>query len=163
MATPESKSEVIYQSGTNEALGAGWDVMQVVYRNNDDGQMRTRNSFVIARDLGGKIIRKTDILLDRWEVVNDEETLRSFEHCFDERDRLRIEKPESVQYVGAAENPCKCGHAFATHTKHVHGANEMRVDEALLPEKRYDIFSDKPGGESGCTECPCRQWVPASY
>jgi hypothetical protein len=40
MATPERKSEVIYRSGTNEGLGAGWDVMQVVYRHDDDGQVR---------------------------------------------------------------------------------------------------------------------------
>lgn len=94
MATPERKSEVIYRSGTNDGLGAGWDVMQVIYRHDDDGQVRIRNSFVIARDPSGKIIRKTDILLDRWEVVDDEDMLRSFQRCFDERDRLMIEKPE---------------------------------------------------------------------
>ncbi len=39
----------------------------------------------------------------------------------------------------------------------------MRVDDALLGRKRGDIFSDKPVGESGCTECSCRQWIPANY
>jgi hypothetical protein len=52
MPTPELKTTVTYRSGTSEALGAGWDVMQVVYRREDD----ERNAFVIARDAGGKII-----------------------------------------------------------------------------------------------------------
>jgi len=90
--TTETKSEVIYLSGENEALGAGWDVMQVVFKREDGGNMRIANSAMIARDASGKIIRKTDILLDRWEVVNDEELLREFERCFDERDRLAAEK-----------------------------------------------------------------------
>src|SRR5258708_2677915 len=90
--TQEPKTDLIYRSGTNEALGAGWDVMQVVYRREDSGHMRIADSFVIARDAGGKIIRKTDILLDRWEVVSDEETLRAYQHQFDERDRLAGEE-----------------------------------------------------------------------
>lgn len=91
MAAPEPKSEVIYRSGTNEALGAGWDVLQVVYRREDSGTMRIANSFVIARDAAGKIIRKTDVILDRWEVVNDEKELAGYRHCFAERDRLAAE------------------------------------------------------------------------
>lgn len=90
--TTEPKTDVIYRSGTNQALGAGWDAMQVVYRREDSGHMRIANSFVIARDGSGKIIRKTDIILDRWEVVNDDEMLRGFHHCFDERDRLAAER-----------------------------------------------------------------------
>jgi hypothetical protein len=40
----------------------------------------------------------------------------------------------------------------------------MSVDDALLGKSRgHDIFSDKPVGESGCTECACRQWIPAKY
>ena len=90
--TTETKSEVIYLSGESEALGAGWDVMQVVFKREDGGNMRVANSAMIARDASGKIIRKTDILLDRWEVVSDEELLREFERRFDERDRLAAEK-----------------------------------------------------------------------
>ena len=64
----ESRTDVIYRSGASEGL-PGWDVMQVVYRQQDGGHMRIANSFVVARDASGKIIRKTDILLDRWEVA----------------------------------------------------------------------------------------------
>ena len=94
MQTPERQSPtiVIYRSGTSEALGAGWDVMQVVYRHEDRGVMHTANSVVIARDASGTIVRKTDILLDRWEVVSDEETSRAYRECFDNRDRLAAEK-----------------------------------------------------------------------
>ena len=92
MTTTEPKTDVIYRSGTNEALGTGWDVMHVVYRREDSGHMRIASSFLTARDAGGKIIRKTDIVLDRWEVVNDEEMLRGLQHCFDERDRLAAER-----------------------------------------------------------------------
>src|SRR5215831_9234400 len=92
MPTPEPKTTVTYLSGTNESFGAAWDVMQVIYKREDSGAMRTINSFVIARDVSGKILRKTDIVLDRWEVVTDEETLQGFRQCFDERDRLGAEK-----------------------------------------------------------------------
>jgi hypothetical protein len=66
--------------------------MQVVYKREDHGVMRIANSFVIARDASGTIIRKTDIILDRWEVVNDEEALRACQQCFDSRDRLAAEE-----------------------------------------------------------------------
>ena len=77
-----------YLSVTNESLGAGWDLIQVVDKREDSqGVMRIANSFVIARDASGKIIRKTDIILDRWEVVEDADELRRSQYCFDERDR----------------------------------------------------------------------------
>lgn len=91
----EPKTTVTYLSGTNDALGVGWDVMQVVYKREDAGVMRIANSFVIARDASRKIIRKTDLILDKWEVVSDEGDLRDFQHCFDERDRLATEKSAS--------------------------------------------------------------------
>ena len=149
----ESRTDVIYRSGASEGL-PGWDVMQVVYRQQDGGHMRIANSFVVAPDASGKIIRKTDILLDRWEVVRDEEMLRGFQKCFDNRDRTIADR---------ATNPCKCGHPYTSHTKDVRESDTTRVDDALLPKKRYDIFSDRPAGESGCTECSCRQWMPAAY
>ncbi|SRR5229473_4758078 len=156
MPTPEAKTTVTYYSGTDGALGAGWDVMRVVYRREDGEQ----NSFVIARDAGEKIIRKTDLILDRWEVVSDEEALRQCQHCFDERDRLAAEKAVNIE---KAKNPCKCGHPFSSHTRHIHETDTMKVDDALLGQKEYDIFSDRPAGESGCTECDCSQWKPAGY
>ena len=160
MTTTEPMTDVIYRSGTNEALGAGWDVMQVVYRREDSGHMRIANSFVIARNAGGNIIRKTDIILDRWEVVSDEEILRGFQHCFDERDRLTVEKAASTD---EPKDSCKCGHRFSSHTKDVREANTMRADDALPGKKSGDIFSGKAVGESGCSECSCRQWKPANY
>jgi len=65
------------------------------------------------------------------------------------------------------DKPCgKCGHPFSAHTKNVREearrkAGIASVDEALLPPKPYDIYSDKPAGESGCTICDCRRWEPA--
>lgn len=93
MAAQELKTTVTYRSGTNNTLGAAWDVMCVDARR-EDGE---RNSFVIARDTTGRIIRKTDLILDRWEIVTDEESLRDFRHCFDERDRLLTEKTEATE------------------------------------------------------------------
>jgi hypothetical protein len=92
----EPNATVTYLSGTNDALGAGWDVMQVVYKREDRGVLRIANSFVIARDMSGTIIRKTDIILDRWEVVRDEDVLRGFHKCFDDRDRLAAERVAST-------------------------------------------------------------------
>jgi hypothetical protein len=84
---PENKIFVNYSSGTSPALGPAWDVMQVRYRS-DDGD---RNSFVIARDAGGKILRRTDLSLEQWEVVNNADDLREFRRCFDDRDKLAAE------------------------------------------------------------------------
>ena len=112
MPAPEPNTTVTYASGTNEALGAGWDAMHVVYRR--DGQII--NSFVIARDASGKIIRKTDLVLDRWEVVGDDETLRGFQNCFDERDRLAAEKAANMY---KATDTCKCGHTFSSQTRNI--------------------------------------------
>lgn len=88
MPATELKTTVTYTSGTHDALGTGWDVLHIHARR-DDGE---RNSFVIARDVMGKIIRKTDLILDRWEVVTDQDSLRDLRHCFEERDRLLAEK-----------------------------------------------------------------------
>jgi hypothetical protein len=146
---------VAYKSGTSEALGAGWDVMHVVY--SQDG--RVINSFLIARDAGGNIIRKTDLVLERWEVVSDEEDLRGFRHCFEERDRLAAEKAANMEQT----DTCKCGHPFSSHTRNIRETGAMRADDALLPPKQYDITTDRPAGESGCTECDCRQWQRAAH
>jgi len=127
--------------------------MRVVYSREDGEQ----DSFVIARDAGGKIIRKADLILDRWEVVSDLETLRDFQHCFDERNRLAAEKAANME---KAKDSCKCGHAFSSHTRQPRETNTMTVDDALLSKKKYDIFSDKPAGESGRTMCDCQQWQP---
>lgn len=88
MAASELKTHVTYTSGINDALGGGWDVLHVDYRR-EDGE---RNSFVIARDAAGNIIRKTDLFLEKWVTVKDEAELRDYRGCFDERDRLAAEK-----------------------------------------------------------------------
>lgn len=66
--------------------------MQVVYQQEENGVKRIVNSFLIARDIAGTIVRKTDIVLDRWEIVSGEDLLRGFQKCFDDRDRLAIDK-----------------------------------------------------------------------
>lgn len=100
---PQEPDSVIYRSAVAPSLGAGWDVLSVIYARKDGGQMRPTNSFVIARDSSGRIIRSTDPARNRWEVVNDEGTLHEFRHCFDERDRLMREKPEAIQYTDTAQ------------------------------------------------------------
>lgn len=157
MPTPELTTNVTYKSGTNEALGAGWDVMQVVARRNDGEQ----NSFMIARDAGGNIIRKTDIILDRWEVVSDEESLKTFRHCFNERDRLVAEKAANVENV---KDPCQCGHAFTSHTRHIRERSDLDALNTHRPTRTdFDYNTGRPAGESGCTECDCRQWEHATH
>jgi hypothetical protein len=156
MTEPELTTTVTYIPGTNEVLGAGWEAMQVRF-SRSDGE---RNSFMIARDPAGTIIRKTDMVLDRWEVVTDAGDLRDFRHCFDERDRLAAEAAANME---KAKEPCKCGHPFSSHARNIHETDTMKVDEALLSGKGYDIFSDRKAGESACTECDCNRWTPASY
>jgi hypothetical protein len=87
MDTPEKQSPttVTYLSGTSHGLGPGWDVMHVIYGYEDHG-LRTANSFVIARDANGSVIRKIDSVPEQWEVVHDEETLRGYRERFDNRD-----------------------------------------------------------------------------
>jgi hypothetical protein len=135
---------VTYKSGIHPTRG--WDAMQVIY--SQEG--RILNHFLIARDTAGTIARKTDIVLERWEIITDAGDLRDFQKCFDDRDRLALEQ-------------CECGHSFSFHNRDVRAANTMKVDDALLPPRGYDIFSDKPAGESGCAECTCRQYKPAGY
>ncbi len=101
-ATPEPKMDVIYRSGTSDGLGAGWDVMLVIYRKEDGGQMRIANSFAIARDASGKIIRKIDSFPEQWEVINDAEDLRGFRECFRERDSLPDGQVISIRNVCAS-------------------------------------------------------------
>jgi hypothetical protein len=67
--------------------------------------------------------------------------------------------------MGEEKNSCsQCGHAFSSHIRNVFETpGTMRVDDALMGKKKRDIFSDRPAGESGCTECACRQWKPAGF
>src|SRR6266480_1672097 len=73
-----------------------------------------------------------------------------------------------IENISEAKEPCgKCGHPLASHTRDVRedarrkaGIGILSADPALLPPKPYDWRSDKPAGESGCTECPCLAWEP---
>ena len=82
----EQLSTVTYKSGTHPTRG--WDTMQVIYSQAG----RTINHFVIARDLAGAIVRKTDLVLDRWEIIEDADNLRRFQECFDDRDGLALDR-----------------------------------------------------------------------
>jgi len=73
---------VVYQSSTHPVHG--WDIVQVILK---DGAGQVNNSFVISCDRQGTIRRKTNFLLDVWEVVTDETELRGFRYCFNQRDK----------------------------------------------------------------------------
>lgn len=101
MDIPAPNSETVtYRSITSEALealGPGWDAMQVIYSREDGGVIRIANSFTIARDASGAIMRKTESLPERWEVVKDPDVYRGFEACFDERDKLAAKKAKGAR------------------------------------------------------------------
>lgn len=85
MAEP-AISTVVYKSATHPT--EGWDVMQVIGKF-ENGHVA--NAYVIARAADGTILRKTDVVLDWWEIVADEEDLRWYRFRFHERDRLAAE------------------------------------------------------------------------
>jgi hypothetical protein len=101
MEIPAPNSETVtYRSITSEALealGPGWDAMQVIYSREDGGVIRIANSFTIARDASGAIMRKTESLPERWEVVKDPDEYRGFEACFDARDKLAAKKAKGAR------------------------------------------------------------------
>jgi len=82
----EKADSVVYRSDTANGL-VGWDVMEVVYLQ----AKQVVGSFVIARHPDGTILRRfadgTIILKNKWEEVTDEEDLRRYQKCFDDRDR----------------------------------------------------------------------------
>lgn len=96
----EPKVTKIYKSGKHPTQG--WDVMQVIFK--DEATGRILNSFVISRDANGTIRRKTDILLDWWEDVTNEDDLQVFHSCFEDRDKAL-----------AAEQLAKLDEAFGSH------------------------------------------------
>jgi len=85
-ASEQHPITVSYKSGIHPTQG--WDAMQVIY--SQEG--RILNHFLIARDAAGTIFRKTDIVLDRWEIINDADDLRNFQKCFSDRDRVALEQ-----------------------------------------------------------------------
>jgi hypothetical protein len=87
----QSPTTLIYRSGTSQALGPDWDVLEVSRKRKDHGVIST-NSVFIARNVGGTIIRKIDSSPERWALVRDEETLRACQGRFDHRDKLAGEE-----------------------------------------------------------------------
>lgn len=83
---------VVYRCLTHPTQS--WGVIQVIYQyeNLAAGTKRTGESFIIARDGDGAILRKTDIILDRWEIINDDDLLTFFQSHFDTRDRLSLQR-----------------------------------------------------------------------
>ena len=64
-------------------LGAGWDVMQVIYKR----EGRITGSFVLARSVDGRILRKTDLVLSEWEELSNEDAI-ACQKFFDNRDKV---------------------------------------------------------------------------
>ncbi|HXM05317.1 MAG TPA: hypothetical protein VN939_22075 [Chthoniobacterales bacterium] len=89
----QSELTITLTPWTSTTLGAGWEVINVVAHLSDGEQ----NSFMVARDGGGNIIEKTDVILERWEALNDEEGLQCFRRCFAESDRLANEKTVNTE------------------------------------------------------------------
>ncbi len=89
-------NSVVYRSGTAYGLD-GWDVMQVVYQHEENGAKQILGSFAIARHPDGTILRNID--LNKWEKITDEEDLKGYQKCFDDRDKAAAEK-ESAAHAG---------------------------------------------------------------
>jgi len=79
---------VIYESGSYPTE-TSWDVIHVVgkYENG-----LTAKHYILARDPAGTIRLRTDVFLERWEVITDTEELRIAEKHFTDRDRLSAEE-----------------------------------------------------------------------
>lgn len=72
--------------------------MQAIYQSQDGNTKRIINSFIIARAPDGTIRRKTDVLLDTWEVITDEKDLQTLRSVFDNRDTLARTQHKPVKY-----------------------------------------------------------------
>ena len=95
-------TDVTYRSGTHPTEQS-WDVLQVIYQSADaSGAKRIVNSFVAARAGDGTILCRTDAVLDRWEIITDEDKLRFFQSVFDDRDRSLLTQ-ESAKAASIGE------------------------------------------------------------
>jgi hypothetical protein len=86
-------TDVIYKSGTHPTEPT-WDVMQVIHKskNANSGARLQGGSFVIARTPDGTILRRTDVLLERWETITNDDDRRFFQSFFETRDKLAREQ-----------------------------------------------------------------------
>lgn len=87
-------NSVVYRSGTAYGLD-GWDVMQVVYLHEENGAEQIVGSFAIARHPDGTILRNID--LNKWEKITDDEDLRGYQKCFDDRNKAAAEKTSAAR------------------------------------------------------------------
>ncbi len=119
--------------------------------------MRHRQPFCDCRHSEGTILRNIDF--NKWERITDAAELRSFQH-YSDRD---TQAAESITNMDEAKDLCKCGHPLSSHVRNVLEGDKTPTDFPSGVRQRGDIFSGNAEGESGCTECPCRQWKPANY
>jgi hypothetical protein len=89
----DKANSVVYRSGTAHGLD-GWDVMHVVYQHEANGARQIVGSFVIARHPDGTILRNLD--LNKWEKITNEEDLKGYQKCFDDRDKAAAEKASAA-------------------------------------------------------------------
>ena len=89
----DKANSVVYRSGTAHGLD-GYDVMQVVYLNEENGTRQIVGSVVIARHPDGTILRNID--LNKWEKLTDEKDVKRCQKCFDDRDKAAVEKASAV-------------------------------------------------------------------
>lgn len=93
----EKANSIEYRTCVVDGL-AGWDVLNVVYLQEENGTKQLLGSHVIARHPDGRIIRKIDF--NKWETITDEEDLRRCQKCFDGRDKAAAEKPAVAAHNG---------------------------------------------------------------
>ncbi|MFZ0410663.1 MAG: hypothetical protein WAL51_04040 [Candidatus Acidiferrales bacterium] len=94
-------THVTYKSGTHHSE-LSWDVMQVIYQSTDcANKRRTESSFVIARTLDGQILRRADIVPERWEIITDPGDLKFFRSVFDDRDKAQLKDQEAKAATNA--------------------------------------------------------------
>ena len=87
-----TNTTITYKSGPHPT--EQWEWLQVIYQHEEPatGAKQTGDSFVIARAPDGSILRKTDIVLERWELITDEDDLRFFRSHFRDNDKLTMER-----------------------------------------------------------------------
>jgi hypothetical protein len=80
----EKANSIEYRTCTADGLD-GWDVLNVVYLHEENGAKQLVGSLFIARHPDGTILRKIDF--NKGEKIKDDEHLRGYQKCFDDRDK----------------------------------------------------------------------------
>jgi len=99
----ESKVKEITYKTAKHPTQPDWDVLQVVYKYADpQAAGRVADSVTIARIGDGTILRKTDFVLERWEIITDEGDLRFLQSQFNRRDEL-IEEEAAAKMAAESD------------------------------------------------------------